>query len=49
MMEMLASHCDIHGLLQLSVGEKLESYFSTYCGIDDLNAEFQKFVKRKAR
>jgi hypothetical protein len=48
LMEMLASHCNIHDLLQLSVGEKLEAYVGTFCGIDDVNAEFQKFVKRKA-
>ncbi|MBI3544388.1 MAG: hypothetical protein HY075_14040 [Deltaproteobacteria bacterium] len=48
LMEMIASKCDIHELLQLSVGEKLESYLDTFCGISDLNAEFRRFVKRKA-
>jgi hypothetical protein len=48
LMQMIASHCDVHELLQLSVGEKLEAYLGTFCGIDDVNGEFQKFVKRKA-
>lgn len=48
LMEMIGSHCQIHDLLQLSVGEKLEGYLDTFCGISDLNAEFRKFVARKA-
>jgi hypothetical protein len=48
LMEMIASKCSIGDLLQLSVGEKLEGYLGTFCGIDDLNGEFRSFVKRKA-
>jgi hypothetical protein len=48
LMEMIASHCTVTDLLQLSVGKKLESYLPTLCGINDLNAEFHKWVKRKA-
>ena len=48
LMEMIGSHCQIHDLLQLSVGEKLEGYLGTFCDIPDLNAEFHKFVARKA-
>jgi hypothetical protein len=43
-MEMIATHCDIHDLLQLSVGKKLETYLSTYCGINDVNAEFKAWL-----
>lgn len=48
-MHMIASKCRIHDLLQLSVGHGLESYLSTFCRISDLNAEFAKWVKRKAK
>lgn len=47
-MHMIASKCRIHDLLQLSVGHGLEKYLSTFCRIPDLNAEFAKWVKRKA-
>jgi hypothetical protein len=49
LMEMIASKCDLHDLLQLSVGKSLEGYLSTFCGISDVNDEFRKWVKRKAR
>jgi len=49
LMEMIASKCSIHDLLQLSVGEKLESYLSTFCDISDLNASYRKWIERKAR
>ncbi|MGK5082754.1 hypothetical protein WDW37_05555 [Bdellovibrionota bacterium FG-1] len=47
LMEMLATHCPPQDLLQLSVGKKLESYLPTLCGIQDLNAEFKAWLKRK--
>lgn len=46
-MEMIASKCSIHDLLQLSVGQTLESYLDTFCGIPDLNAAFRQWVQRK--
>lgn len=49
LMEMIAAKCRVHDLLQLSVGEKLEAYLSTFCRITDLNDEFRKWVTRKAR
>lgn len=48
-MELLASKCGIHDLLQLSVGQKLEGYLSTFCQISDLNSELKKWVERKSR
>lgn len=42
--DMIAAKCDLSDLLQLSVGKKMENYFSTYCGINDLNAEFKKWI-----
>jgi hypothetical protein len=49
LMEMIASHCPVTDLLQLSVGKKLESFLSTLCGIEDINAEFRKWVKARSR
>jgi hypothetical protein len=49
LMEMISSKCDVHQLLQLSVGKKLEGYLDTYCGIPDLNIALQSWVKRKSR
>lgn len=48
LMDFIASKCRVSDLLQLSVGEKLESYLGTFCGIVDLNGEFKNFVKRKS-
>jgi hypothetical protein len=48
LMEMISSKCDIHDLLQLSVGKKLETYLGTYCEIPDLNASFRSWVTRKS-
>ncbi len=42
--EMVAAHCDLEQLLQLSVGKKLETYLSTFCGITDLNGEFRSWI-----
>lgn len=47
LIDMIASRCDLSDLLQLSVGKKMESYFGTYCGISDLNSEFQKWIELK--
>ena len=49
LMEMIATHCEVTALVGMSVGKKLEDYLPTMCGIDDLNAEFRKWVARKAR
>lgn len=49
LVEMIASHCSLDELLQLSVGKKLENYLSTFCGIDDVNSEFRKWVAKKAK
>jgi len=49
LMQMLASHCDIHDLLQLSVGKKLETYVSTFCEIPDLNSAFKKWIESKSK
>jgi hypothetical protein len=49
LVEMIASHCSLDQLLQLSVGKKLENYLSTFCGIDDVNSEFRKWVAKKAK
>jgi hypothetical protein len=45
--EMLAKKCDFKNLLRLSVGRKMEDYIKTYCGIKDLNASFQSWVREK--
>lgn len=45
--EMLHKKCDFKNLLRLSVGRKMEDYISTYCGIKDLNASFQSWIKEK--
>jgi hypothetical protein len=47
LIEMIASRCSLQELLQLSVGEKLEGYLSTFCEIKDIDAEFQKWIQRK--
>jgi hypothetical protein len=49
LMEMIAVHCPVTDLLQLSVGKGLERYLPTLCGINDLNAEYATWVKRKAQ
>jgi hypothetical protein len=49
LMEMLASHCDIHDLLQLSVGKKLETYVSTFCEIPDINLAFRNWLALKGK
>jgi hypothetical protein len=52
--EMIAKKCDLHQLLQLSVGKSkdchqetsMECYLDTYCDIKDLNAEYKKWVSK---
>jgi len=46
LVEMLAAKCSLADLLQLSVGKKLENFLSTYCGIDDVNVAYEKWIKR---
>jgi hypothetical protein len=46
--EMIASKCSLKDLLQLSVGTQLENYLSTFCNLDDVNASFQKWLKKKS-
>ena len=46
--EMIASKCDLQGLLQLSVGSKFATYLDTTCGISDVNAEYRKWIRRKS-
>lgn len=48
LIEMIASKCRMADLLQLSLGKGLESYLETFCRIKDVNAEFTKWVKKKA-
>lgn len=45
--EFISSKCSVEELLQLSVGKDLRTYLSTFCGISDLNAELQAWIKRK--
>jgi hypothetical protein len=45
--EMLSSKCQLRDLLQLSVGEKLEGYLTTFCRIPDIDEEFKKWIKNK--
>lgn len=48
--EMLAHKCDLEELIALSTDEHgMTDYMRTYCEINDLNAEFQKWVKAKAK
>lgn len=49
LMEMIASHCSVSDLIQLSVGKSLETYLTTFCGIDDVNAEFRKWLLLKTK
>ena len=48
LMEMIASKCDVHSLLQLSVGKKLETYLVNTCQITDLNGSLKQWVNSKA-
>jgi hypothetical protein len=47
LVEMIASKCDLSNLLRLSVGRKMENYFSTYCGIKDLNSDYKNWLDSK--
>lgn len=48
LIEMLAAKCSLSDLLQLSVGQGLESYLATFCRIPDLNASFAQWVTLKS-
>jgi hypothetical protein len=48
LVEMIASHCSLTDLLQLSVGKKLETYLTTLCGIKDVNASFREWIQAHA-
>lgn len=45
---MIDSKCGLDDMLQLSVGSKLEAYLSTFCGIPDINAAFDQWLKLKS-
>jgi hypothetical protein len=47
LIEMIASQCSLVDLLQLSVGEKLENYLNTFCGVHDINADLKEWIQRK--
>lgn len=49
MMEMIASRCNLHDLLQLSVGKKMEIYLKNYCEIQDLNQAFRDWISKNAK
>lgn len=49
LIEMIRSKCVIADLLQLAVGEGLEKYLSSFCRIDDLNADLKRWVETKAK
>lgn len=44
--EMIASKCDLLNLLRMSVGRKLDNYLANLCGINDLNADFKKWLAK---
>jgi hypothetical protein len=46
--EMLAKKCDLEVLIRLSITRKMEDFMKTYCEINDLNAAFRDWVKKKA-
>ena len=48
-MEMIASKCPLHDLLQLSVGKSLMTYLNTFCGIPDVSAAFADYLKKKVQ
>ncbi len=47
--EMLDRKCKLVNLISLSVGRSMEPFIKTYCEIKDLNEEFKKWVKKKAK
>ena len=48
-MEMIASKCALPDLLQLSVGKSLTTYLDTFCGISNVDAAFDEYLKKKVR
>ncbi|MBY0370741.1 hypothetical protein K2X33_08645 [bacterium] len=49
LVEMIASHCSLHDLLELSVGKKVETYLSTFCEIPDVNKAYREWLDKKAQ
>ena len=47
LIEMIAKRCDLTNLLRLSVEHGMDGYLKTYCEINDLNADFAKWVRAK--
>jgi hypothetical protein len=46
--EMLDKKCHIDNLIRLSIGRDMEKYIPTYCGINDINQEFNNWVNQNA-
>lgn len=46
--QMVEAKCDLHDLLQMSVGRSFELYLGNICGITDVNAAFQEWVAKKS-
>ena len=46
LMEMIASKCSLHELLQLSMRKKLENYLETFCKIPDMDSSFKNWIKK---
>lgn len=49
LIEMIAHKCNLFELLQLSVGKGLTPYLSTFCGISDVNSDFNEWLNFKAK
>lgn len=47
-MLLLVEKCDIHDLLQMSVGKRLEKYLSGICGMKDIDSSLEQWIKTKA-
>lgn len=48
LIEMIQEKCDLHELLKLSVGSQMTGYLKTYCGISDLDQNFNDWVAKKS-
>lgn len=48
LIEMIKAKCNLHDLLKLTVGSKLTHYLKTFCGIEDTDKDFRKWVAEKA-
>lgn len=47
-MQMLNSRCKIQDLLQLALQKRLETYIQNTCGLEDMDAPFEKWVRQQA-